>query len=391
MSIAPQVKIDEVMAEPPVVAKPLMTIGEILGKMRETRAWIVPVVDNKGRLIGVLSYRAILMRGAGRQTKVLTVMEPPYSVRLGTPFNDAVARFVALKARAMPVVDEHRILKGYVTRADLLRFMLENDVLPRKRAEELMTSPAVTIHEDESIARARWLMLRGGISRLPVVDEEEKLVGVISMRDIVERLYNIRLTRRKGFEQFEEEFLAAPVRDFMSTPPIYVARTSPSEEIVETLLEYNISGMPVVERDSVVGVVSGLDVLKAYVASLTVAHALEAKIPEEVRGDAITKNLVERLVSDYLASFRKFANVLDFKVTLKEETKVPKKEGRKRYKVRVRLVTDHGSFAAEGIGWELLSALRDALMTLEKRLRRYYEKRRTFQVTKGELAEEYMS
>jgi len=388
VGLGEQVLVDEIMVEPPIVAKPMMTIGEVLGKMKGIRARIVPVVDSRGRLVGVLSYRTILMKGAGRQTKVLTVMEPPYSVKLGTTFNSTVMRIVELKARALSVVNERRILKGYVSRADILRFMLDKGLLPTKRAEELMSTPPVTIHEHESIARARWLMLRGGISRLPVVDEDERLVGVISMRDIVERLYNIRLTRRKGFEQFEEEFLAAPVKDFMSTPPIYVLKQSTADEIVKTLLEYNISGMPVVERDRVVGVVSGLDVLKHYVASLTVTQAIEAKLPDDVSADSITKSLMEKLVNDYLASFRKFANVLDFKLNIKEETKTKKVEGRKRYRVRARIVTDQGNFVAEGIGWEVLSALRDALMTLEKRLRKYYEKQRTFQVTKEEIAEE---
>ncbi len=370
------VKIDELAKEPPLVAKPMMRIGEILGKMKELRLWLLPVVDDKRRLIGIVSYRTILMKGAGRDTKVLTVMEPPFSIQSGTGFNEAVAKFVAWKARAVPIVDERRRLLALVSREDVLEFMLKEGLVPSLRAEEAMSSPPVTIHEDESIARARWLMLRSGISRLPVVDDEEKLVGVISLRDIVERLYHIKLTRRRGFEwiQSEEEFLAAPVREFMSAPPIYVARNATLNEVVKTLLEYRISGMPVTESEKVLGVISGLDVMRKYVESLVEVQPIEAKVSDAIGGDPFLKVQVEKLLNDYLSMFNRLVNVMDMKVTIKEETKTEKEEGRRRYRVRLRLVTDVGAFVAEGIGWELLTALRDALMTLEKRVKKKIQK-----------------
>jgi len=360
------------------VAKPMMRVGELLGKMRELRLWLVPVVDDRDRLVGVVSYRTILMRGAGRDTKVSTIMEPPYAIKSGTRFDEALAKFVSWKARAVPVVDDRRRLLAMVTRADVLEYMLREGLVPNLRAENAMSTPPVTIYEDESIARARWLMLRSGISRLPVVDESEKLVGVISLRDIAEKLYMIRLTRRRGLEwiQSEEEFLAAPVREFMSTPPIYVARNTMLSDVVKTLLEYRISGMPVVERDRVVGVISGLDVMRKYVESLVEVQPLEAKVSDAVGGDPLLKLQVEKLVNDYLSTFNRFVDVMDLKVAIKEETKTEKSEGRKRYRVRIRLVTNVGSFVAEGIGWELLTALRDALMILEKRVRKKVQKMR---------------
>jgi len=379
------IKVDELAREPPLVAKPMMRVGEILGKMKELRLWLLPVVDDKRRLVGVVSYRTILMKGAGRDTRVLTVMEPPFSIQSGTGFNEAVAKFVAWKARAVPIVDEKRRLLALVSREDVLEFMLKEGLVPSLRAEEAMSSPPVTIHEDESIARARWLMLRSGISRLPVVDDEEKLVGVISLRDIVERLYHIKLTRRRGLEwiQSEEEFLAAPVREFMSTPPIYAVRNATLNEIVKTLLEYRISGMPVTESEKVLGVISGLDVMRKYVESLVEVQPIEAKVSDAIGGDPFLKVQVEKLLNDYLSMFNRLANVMDMKITIKEETKTEKTEGRKRYRVRLRLVTDIGAFVAEGIGWELLTALRDALMTLEKRVKKKIQKMQTHLPSSG--------
>ena len=374
------IRIDDIAKEPLLVAKPMMRIGELLGKMRELKLWLVPVVDDRDRLVGVVSYRTILMRGAGRDTKVSTIMEPPYAIKSGTRFDEALAKFVSWKARAVPVVDDRRRLLAMVTRADVLEYMLREGLVPNLKAEDAMSTPPVTIYEDESIARARWLMLRSGISRLPVVDEDEKLVGVISLRDIAEKLYTIRLTRRRGLEwiQSEEEFLAAPVREFMSTPPIYVARNTTLSDVVKTLLEYRISGMPVAERDRVVGVISGLDIMRKYVESLVEVQPLEAKVSDAIGGDPLLKLQVEKLVNDYLSTLNRFVNVMDLKVTIKEETKIEKGEGRKRYRVRIRLITNVGSFVTEGIGWELLTALRDALMILEKRVKKKVQKMKIY-------------
>lgn len=371
MSVA--ARIDELARKPPLVVRPETRIGEILGRMKELRLWLAPVVDGRGRLVGVVSYRAVLMRGAGRDTRVATVMEPPFSVRSGTGFGEAVARFVAWRARAVPVVDERRRLLALASREDVLRFMLREGLVPDLRAEEVMSSPPVTVRGDESIARARWLMLRSGISRLPVVDDDERLAGVISLGDIAERLYRIRLTRRRGLEwiRSEEEFLAAPVREFMSSPPIHVPRGTDLGEVVRTLLEYRISGAPVTDGGRVLGVISGLDVMRKYVEGLVETRPLEAKVSDAVGGDRFLRAQVERLLGSYLSAFSRLADVVDLKVAVKEEAKAGSGG---RYRVRLRLVTNVGAFAAEGAGWELLAALRDALATLEKRLKRKVKK-----------------
>src|SRR2546423_10898199 len=61
---------------------------------------------------------------------------------------------------------------------------------PRRKAEattarELMTAPVVTIRPEPGLAEAAALMLERGVSHLVVVDRAERLVGVLSRRDVV--------------------------------------------------------------------------------------------------------------------------------------------------------------------------------------------------------------
>ncbi|MZE78939.1 CBS domain-containing protein, partial [Streptomyces sp. SID5475] len=53
-------------------------------------------------------------------------------------------------------------------------------------AGELMTSPAVTVRALDSIAHAARTMVRHQVERLPVVDEEDRLVGIVTRRDLLQ-------------------------------------------------------------------------------------------------------------------------------------------------------------------------------------------------------------
>jgi len=106
------------------------------------------------------------------------------------------------RVSALPVIDAQRRVIGVVSEADLLLKEDEVDLrehhvfeTPRRRQErekaggttarELMSSPAVTIGSEASIRAAAKLMHDRGVKRLPVVDGEGRLVGVISRGDVL--------------------------------------------------------------------------------------------------------------------------------------------------------------------------------------------------------------
>jgi CBS domain-containing protein len=108
----------------------------------------------------------------------------------------------------LPVVDRENKVIGIVTQADilsmvgvsrehtfkdLLKYML-GERLPERRIGDLvgdiMTSPALTIRPDTNIAEAVKIMDEKRIRRLTVVDESNRLIGILTRADILKAVIN---------------------------------------------------------------------------------------------------------------------------------------------------------------------------------------------------------
>jgi CBS domain-containing protein len=119
-----------------------------------------------------------------------------------TPFKEIVELLVEHKISGVPVVRLGQHLGGVVTEGDLLKArdrrvsrrrnrmgMLRYDTdrarYLRLTAEQLMTSPTISIHPDASIHAAARLMSSHNVELLPVVDPDGTLVGLVSRRDLL--------------------------------------------------------------------------------------------------------------------------------------------------------------------------------------------------------------
>ncbi|MFE7515298.1 CBS domain-containing protein [Streptomyces sp. NPDC057540] len=95
-----------------------------------------------------------------------------------TSFREVAKMLAEHEISGVPVVDEDDHVVGVVSGSDLL-------ARHELTARDLMTSPAVTVHAEETVADAARLMVRRGVERLPVVDVEDRLVGIVTRRDLL--------------------------------------------------------------------------------------------------------------------------------------------------------------------------------------------------------------
>jgi CBS domain-containing protein len=119
-----------------------------------------------------------------------------------TPFKHIAWQLVHHQINGVPVLTLGRHVAGVVTEGDLIaardkhagerkrwtgtpRYGTDRSRYDRLTAEQLMTAPAITIHPDTAIAGAARLMRDHHIKLLPVVDPDNKIVGIISRRDLL--------------------------------------------------------------------------------------------------------------------------------------------------------------------------------------------------------------
>jgi CBS domain-containing membrane protein len=138
-----KISVKEVMTERVVTVKRDADIKEIARLLSENRISGLPVIDDEGKVIGIVSEADILA--------------------------------------SLGIKREHKI-------RDILRYLSGETVISGKKGEtagDIMTTPAITTGPDIDIRDVAAILDKKRVKRLPVVDRDGRLIGIISRADIV--------------------------------------------------------------------------------------------------------------------------------------------------------------------------------------------------------------
>ena len=105
----------------------------------------------------------------------------PITVNESALIKDALKLMAEFKIGGIPVIDETKKLKGIVTNRDL-RFEKE---LNKKVSQVMTTENLITANEDVDLVKAENILQKHKIEKLPVVDSDNYLVGLITFKDII--------------------------------------------------------------------------------------------------------------------------------------------------------------------------------------------------------------
>ncbi len=134
--------------------------------------------------IGVLHKNMTIEEQATKVRKVKRaesgMIIDPVTLTLDATVQDANNAMREYSIGGIPIVDETNTLLGIVTNRDL-RFEKQND---RKISEVMTSKNIVTVSEGTSLEQAEDILQQNKIEKLPVVDKDNKLVGLITFRDI---------------------------------------------------------------------------------------------------------------------------------------------------------------------------------------------------------------
>jgi CBS domain-containing protein len=142
-------KVAEVMTRAPETLSPRATLAEAARKILETRYGGFPVVDEEGRLLGLLQVEELLPR--------------PENV----PFSD---------------VEALQLFGEWVDEGTLQEIYRRYQSTP---VEAVMLKEIPRVHPEDPLGKALQVLLTTEVRHLPVVDQEDKVVGILTRSDIL--------------------------------------------------------------------------------------------------------------------------------------------------------------------------------------------------------------
>jgi CBS domain-containing protein len=145
-------------------------------------------------------------------------------------------------------------------------------------AVEIMTRDVVTVEKGTTIRELAELFTKYRIGSIPVVDDEGKLIGIVSESDLVEQDRNfhiptvislfdwvIYLESEKKFERELKKMTAQTVADIYTAEVETVAPSTPVSDVADIMSRKHIHAIPVVEGGKIIGIVSRIDLIRTMI------------------------------------------------------------------------------------------------------------------------------
>ncbi|GAV30738.1 uncharacterized protein YlbB [Coriobacteriaceae bacterium EMTCatB1] len=145
-----------------------------------------------------------------------------------------------------------------------------------KTARDIMTPDPVTVTEDMPVRDAARLMAERGVGALPVL-RDGSLVGIVTEGDLIMQDVRVQFPTYihllDGFimyppatARFETELkkaVGATVGDVMTRKPVTVSADAPVEDVATLMVDRDVSRLPVMDGDKLVGIVSKSDIVRS--------------------------------------------------------------------------------------------------------------------------------
>ncbi|NOZ81794.1 MAG: CBS domain-containing protein [Candidatus Micrarchaeota archaeon] len=352
-------KVREIMKQP-VTMKPGETVSRFISLMEKHHIHEVPVVS-RGRLVGMLHYKDLAARSIQDPTrmKIEALLSVPPTVSPEDDVMKAAETIFFSKYRAVPVVEGEKLV-GIVSSTDIVKSVKDTF---RGRVEDIM-SPAIIIREDEDIGKARVLMREKNISRLPVLDSEGRIVGMVTVFDL---LRAIKPRERLNWYSMAAEKLTVmniPVSVVMNKNPPVISKDERLSRVPELMEKYRVSGLIVSDGFGAVGVITTRDLLELFLSAKSDRKPCiqVSGVPDEER------ERVMKLLENAARKISSMHKLLYLHLHVKTYGK--------KFSVRLRVKTDSGVVVSRSHSWDLLEAVGDAVDQAERMMVKTKEKLR---------------
>jgi CBS domain-containing protein/ribosome-associated translation inhibitor RaiA len=338
---------------------------ERLGKVRaifdrENPKGVVVFEDEE--YVGVIGEKQLIKSRVEDNTKASALVRSAPRVQRTENVREVARMLVEGAVKIAPVYEGER-LYGIITEDAILEAVLEN--LDAVTVEQIYTEAVVTIGEKDRVGQAINRLREHGISRLPVLDRDGLLTGVVTTHDIVDFVVRDEERQGRGDRRGDiDRMLDLPVYDLMTSPVLTADHDETAREAVARMLENDIAGLVVTpggDDSTVAGVVTKTDVLRAL--TFTEEDQMDVQITNVGLLDTITRAEITESITQVADKYQQM-QVHHAHVRFHEHKE--KLRGTPLIQAQIRLRTSHGQVAGSGEGYGAEHAFHVALDKLER-------------------------
>ncbi len=228
----------------------------------------------------LVSFKSV-KRLVPKQLRVKDVMTVhPQTVPGGAPLREILEMMLTSSLKGIPIIDEANRVIGIITQRDLMtkvaipmrlgllqrldpeELELNLAKLPPLTAHELMSKPVITVRDDQPLSVVIDLMLKHNLKRIPVVNAQKVLVGMIARVDI----FRIISKHAPKWQRLEELQIsvgnAKSVKEVMRRDMLKVQPETPIDKVIDLIYSNDIQRIAVVDQNGhFLGLISDYDLL----------------------------------------------------------------------------------------------------------------------------------
>ncbi len=352
-------KVSEIMVSDVFTLNAEDTIAKAYSLMESKRISQIPVVDSDRRYSGMIFAKQLISSSAQPGSKLKSFI---VNTSTSTPDSDVektAQLVIASGNRAIPVVEKGRLV-GIVSETDLL----QTADFGHATVDEVMTG-AIVIEEETSLADALAKMRRYNISRLPVIDTEGILRGVINILDIGKIVAvnpRERSSRSAGISGGTSSMREVKVKDIMRR-----ATSAERGTRLASLTDFfrKNEELVIVGAGRPMGIVTPKDALELVLPKKKSAPAIHMAHIESGEDRTEIQEQLERFLKKIQGKIGDVRSVVVY---------VDKHKTRK-YSIRTRLITGKGVIDAKAVGYDPISASKELVAKLQRRIKAEHSQR----------------
>jgi CBS domain-containing protein len=375
-NMAKNLRIDEISAKDLMVTK-IVTVGcdgllsEAIGKMKKQVFHELPVLDNDGRYMGLVSLDFIIKRRNLPMTaRVRNLLSIPPEATEDDNLSALAEKMLMSGVRALPVLSENRLV-GIVTRTNLVQVLSSVKELKDVSVDSIMSHYPLSVKERDGISKVKSLIRELHEQIIPVVDDSGRLTGVVGIKDIAPYIWGVKTLEKDGWSNGESYPPNIEIKSVMHRPITVPLGTSVGNA-AQLMSEHSITSVIVVDGNKPVGVVTQLNLIE-LIASAKKREEVYVQITGLSEESSFQFDSLYTIIQNSLQRIAKVTVPTFFSMHVAQyniET------GASKYSIRIILKASNKSFYAKAHDWNLMKATDDVMNVLEKMVRKDKVKKR---------------